>query len=120
MLLSRAILVAIGCLCCCRAVAAQDEADEKHHAHISGSFTDADGHPIAAVEYVSRCWPGTAFPSQSGADGRFESTIEWPAHVHDTWYEGTARAFGYAAWKTDCQLKPGQGLDVGRIRLEPG
>ncbi len=91
-----------------------------YHAHVSGSFADQNGKALAGVQFVSRVYPGREFTATTDADGKFESSIEWPVAVEDSYFDGTARLFGFAKWQTDATLHPDAELDLGCIRLPPG
>jgi len=95
-------------------------AQEPNRAHIRGQFVDGAGHGVASASVLNRVWPGAEFPVQSDGDGRFEATGEWPAGHGDTWYECTVRVLGCERWSFDGKLVPGQELDLGVVRLQPG
>jgi hypothetical protein len=104
----------------CLSARTQDREVKANEAHVFGVFVDANGHPIAGVEFLSRVYPGAEFPTTSAADGRFESRVEWDARKEGTWYEGIARGLGYAKWQTRADLKANDRLDLGKIELDPG
>src|SRR5262245_31547033 len=91
-----------------------------NQARIHGRFLDAMERPVADARVLSRVWPGDEFPVQSTVDGAFETVVTWPAEHRDTWFECTTRVLGSALWTYRGQLAPGQELDLGTVRLEPG
>jgi len=103
---------------CCLALAAG--AQEPNHARIHGRFVDALGRSVAGASVLNRVWPGVEFPVRSVADGSFEAVVDWPADHRDTWYECVVRVLGWARWNYNDKLVPGQELDLGLVRLEPG
>ena len=113
------LLVCLVALLVCSFQKPPEPGQALNHATIRATFVDAEGKPVV-VEYLSRCWPGAEFPTKGAADGTVESRIEWPIHKQQTWYEGSARVFGFAAWSTSSNLVPDRVLDLGRIRLRPG
>ncbi|NOT28874.1 MAG: carboxypeptidase regulatory-like domain-containing protein [Planctomycetes bacterium] len=93
---------------------------EPNRARIRGRFIDSHGRPVVGAEIRSRVWPGVDFPAQSAADGSFETTVEWADYHRKTYYWCRTRALGSALWDFHGELTPGQELDLGTVRLQPG
>ncbi|HEX6883710.1 MAG TPA: carboxypeptidase-like regulatory domain-containing protein, partial [Planctomycetota bacterium] len=91
-----------------------------NQALVRGRLEDPLGRPAEGAEVTSRVWPGVDKVAVCDAEGRFEMRVEWPEHQRDTYHECKALAPGCAFWSTSAKLRPGEELDLGTVRLEPG